>query len=525
MSNLVLYRKYRPLTFAQVANQDHVQTTLVNAVLNDRVGHAYLFTGPRGSGKTTTARIFARAINCQNRQGAEPCNTCDVCKGFLEATSLDLLEIDAASHTGVDNVRELIEHVQFAPSQAKYKVIIIDEVHMLSKPAFNALLKTLEEPPKHAVFILATTETHKVPATIISRTQRFDFKKASILDLAKLLKFICDDNQVTASQAALVEIAAAADGSFRDALSLLDQVINYAGKEITEELVEQVLGLTGTKTTSEFFDLLINGETAKAVDFISNLSFNGRDLYQFERDLLEYLRKVLLVKVGATSETGFSPENLEKLNSQAGLVSLAWLTKVVEIFQKAESEIKWAAIQSLPLELASVEASILPQQSAPSKQVSAILPPPATPEVSQPVAPIQTTETPVEPVVMTTSSDVGGMSFEEVMEKWPKVLEKIKEYNHSLIASLKLAVPVGMEKGALLLTFGYKFHKEAVDARKNLVVIEMAMEEVLGQKVLIKTVMQQDWKGAPAVVAPVENEPPSGTSLASALKIMGGEVE
>jgi len=521
MSNLVLYRKYRPLTFAQVANQDHVQTTLVNAVLNNRVGHAYLFTGPRGSGKTTMARIFARAINCANRTGAEPCNACEVCKGFLEATSLDLLEIDAASHTGVDNVRELIEHVQFAPSQAKYKVIIIDEVHMLSKPAFNALLKTLEEPPKHAVFILATTETHKVPATIISRTQRFDFKKVSILDLVKLLKFICTDNQVTATDAALIEVATAADGSFRDGLSLLDQVINYAGKEITEELVEQVLGLTGTKTTSEFLDLLIGGETAKAVDFISNLSFNGRDLYQFERDFLEYLRKVLLVKVGAKSETGFAPETLAKLNAQTSLVDLVWLTRVIEIFQKAESEIKWSSIQSLPLELATVEACLLKEgsdvaQTAVSASQVAISTPVEEKPEPKPIA--------SESEVSNTPSATGSFSLSEIMEKWPKVLEKIKEYNHSLIASLKLAQPVAVEEGRLVLTFGYKFHKEAVDARKNLVVIEMALEEVFGQRVLLKTVMQQDWKGVAPVMPDVKEVVPD-TTLASALKIMGGEVE
>lgn len=497
MSNLVLYRKYRPKTFAEVVNQEHIKTTLANAVANNRVSHAYLFIGPRGVGKTTLARIFARAINCPNRHGSEPCNECDVCRSFFDATSLDLLEIDAASHTGVDNIRELIDHLQFAPTKATYKVIIVDEVHMLSKGAFNALLKTLEEPPKHAVFILATTEVHKVPATIISRTQRFDFKKVSVADLSKLLKFVSEDNKVKISDGALFEIATAADGSFRDGLSLLDQVINYAQGEITEDLVEEVLGLTGVKTTSKFADLIIEGKTQEAVSFINDLMYAGRDLYQFEKDLLEYLRKLLLTKIGSASDFGFSPEFQEKLKRQAEALSVARASKIIEIFQKAEGDMKWAAIQSLPMELAAVEASF----SNESKK-------------NNPVGEVKDAQPRLDPTVMAQNDNPEALS--KVVAAWPQILEKIKEYNHSLISSLKLAVPTAISGRELTLVFPYKFHKDAIDARKNRIIVDQVIEDVTGLKLMVKPIAANE---------KTEKTDEKPGLVDSALKIMGGEIE
>ncbi|MBX4204678.1 MAG: DNA polymerase III subunit gamma/tau [Candidatus Doudnabacteria bacterium] len=525
MSNLVLYRKYRPVSFSDVVSQDHVKTTLRNAVAHNRAGHAYLFTGPRGVGKTTIARIFARAVNCLQVAEGEPCNNCDICKDFLGGTSLDILEIDAASHTGVDNIRELIDHLQFAPTRAKYKVIIIDEVHMLSKGAFNALLKTLEEPPAHAIFILATTEIHKVPATIVSRTQRFDFKKASMENLVQRLKFVCADNQVEAEDEALIVIAQAADGSFRDGLSLLDQVLNFANGKLTVALAEDVLGLTSLQTSYDFLSLILAGENKQAVDFISKLMYSGKDLIQFQKDFLEYLRKILIIKVGARADFGFSQEMQSKLLELVSRVPLEKLVRIIELFQRAGSEIKWSVIQSLPMELAAIEAINIKDNVAIGT-------------ISNEVRDLGTnTETSPR-----QSSDRSGNShdnpegLQKIAEAWPKILDKLKEYNHSLIPSLKLAKAVALQGRELVITFPYKFHKDAVEQRKNKIVVDQVIEEVTGMKLMIKPVVEKDWKGEPVPLSPqTENEmPPPGEPvednldnnlMESALKIMGGEVE
>ena len=368
MANLVLYRKYRPQTFAEIIGQEHVVQTLVNAISSGMVSHAYLFAGPRGSGKTTIARLLAKALNCQNRKENEfePCNKCSSCMEIMEARSLDLLEIDAASHRGIDEIRELRDGIKFAPSKSKYKVFIIDESHQLTKEAANALLKTLEEPPSHAIFILATTEIHKMISTIISRCQRFDFRKLTLPEIIRRLEIVCEKEKAKVEKAALELIAVNSGGSIRDAESLLDQVLTFSGataekKEIKTQDLKDLLGLVEINTISKLCDFLCQKKAAEAINFLNEIVDKGSDLQEFAKALINYLRQALILKISGGEVanpiiTGLTKEELKRLQELTLNFKEEELRRILNLFLEAENKMKYSSIPQLPLELAIIES-------------------------------------------------------------------------------------------------------------------------------------------------------------------------
>jgi len=364
MDTSVLYRKYRPSFFRDVTGQEFIVTTLANALALGRVAHAYLFYGPRGTGKTTIARIFAKGVNCLDPKKSatlsyEACGTCDSCNDFQEGRAMDLIEIDAASNTGVDDIRELKEGIRFSPAKAKYKVFIIDEFHMLSKSAFNALLKTLEEPPEHAIFVLATTEIEKVPATVLSRVQRFDFRKLSVKEIEAKLAGIAKKEGIRATGEALHIIAENASGSLRDSESMFSQVISYAGSEVTAEQVEDILGLVPVVLVSKFAGLLVEKNLKESLLFLRRLEGDGYHLHQFVKTLLEYVRQITLTKVDPAileiSGEEFTKEEKDIIVGQALKVELPWLQQLLASLLEAEGRMKYSEFPILPLELAVIE--------------------------------------------------------------------------------------------------------------------------------------------------------------------------
>ncbi|WP_419742316.1 DNA polymerase III subunit gamma/tau [Paraclostridium dentum] len=355
-----LYRAYRPQTFKDVVGQEHIIRTLKNQIQNNNVGHAYLFCGTRGTGKTSTAKIFARALNCKNSVDEEPCNECEVCKDILSDNIMDVIEIDAASNNSVDDIREIRENVKYTPAKCKYKVYIIDEVHMLSQGAFNALLKTLEEPPSYVIFILATTEPHKIPATILSRCQRFDFKRVTVKDMSTRMKEICDDVNVVVDDRALNLIARNSQGALRDALSILDQCMSFSENDIEYKDVVDLLGTVNIEQLFEMAEYVIKEDTKKCLEILNEFVVWGKDIKNLIDDLIDHFRNLMVCKVSSDLDEIISlPEEIvEQLKAQASTIEVNDIIRILNILSTTQDAIK---VSSNPRVLAEVSIMKLSQ--------------------------------------------------------------------------------------------------------------------------------------------------------------------
>lgn len=506
-----LYLKWRPRAFEHVIGQDHITTTLRNAIIQDRVRHAYLFNGPRGTGKTTMARILAKGVNCQHLDPAQrPCDECQFCEAVNEGRFLDLIEIDAASHNGVDDVRDLREKIAFAPSEGRYKVYIIDEVHRFSGAAFDALLKTLEEPPEHAIFILATTELDKVPATIKSRSLMFEFRRVSLREVADRLQMIVDNEGIQAEREALELVARHGTGSVRDSISLLDQLITDPNQMITLELAEQVLGTAGNRVVGKLIQAILDNNTAAGLDLLNQAIDEGADPGQFGKQIVEYLRNLLLVQNGGPSLVDVSDEIRATLQQQTGQIGRAALLHALRSFNSAIVELKGGWQPQLPLELALIE-STRPVQEDASAPVQSQPAPQAKPKASA-AAPAQ------QPAKASTAKSGAGptVAFGDIQRAWPTVVQKAKETDQPLAATLKYATPKSIEQGRILvLTVGspiFKAKLEADDKRNALVQI---LKSLLQVDLQIKLVMGTEDDTAQASNDTIANDPLLGELMKS----------
>ncbi len=475
----VLYRIYRPKTFEEVSGQEHVVRTIQNQYASESIAHAYLFTGPRGVGKTTTARLIAKLVNCLSPKKNEPCNACDACVAIASGQALDVYEIDAASHTGVDNVREtVIDSVRFAPNILKKKVYIIDEVHMLSTSAFNALLKTLEEPPDHVLFVLATTEIHKVPETIMSRCQRFDFKRISLDELVERMKGIVQEEGVKVDLAVLREIARHSGGCARDAESLLGQVLALGEKDIGLEEASLVLPMTQTVLVEAFAQSLAAKQAAQAITQLNQYLEQGVDLRQFVSETVSWLRDRLLESVGGT-----------------GVFDVGFLQTAIEQLLIADRARYSEHIPQLPVELAIIKICGLDfkKQGVDSVRMEPKKEPvvnTAVPEVVS-VPPIEVSELPRVETDLRVFDSVPVISIEDVKSKWPEVYEQIKSCNASLPMMMQGCEVSGVEGERVELGFEYGLYVEAVNQDKNRKLIEGVFEQVLGKRLRVKAIQKK----------------------------------
>lgn len=518
-----LYRKYRPQSFADVAEQEHVLRTIQQQLAKNTVAHAYLFSGPRGTGKTTIARLLAKALNCENRKPgeSEPCNTCSSCIDFASGRFMSCIEIDAASQTGVDNVRDnIIENARFAPSRGSFKVFILDEVHMLSGSSFNALLKTLEEPPAHAIFILATTELHKIPATIASRCQRFEFHRVPPVVMTPRLKKISEAEGFTIDDDVLAQIARLSEGCLRDAESLLGQVLALGERSVTLAVASLVLPMTNIAVVTDIVDAVAASDAKSALKIVGTFVADGGSVKHLIEELLEYVRTVMFAAFGDTTMDAYDAKTIERLRAAGSTLGVTRSQMFLDALLSARTRSSLPAIPQIPLEIAILEvcASQSEQLSkaplnppmAGGRPLSEPAPSPkslppamggvggglaAAVEVQAvPDAPIRYDFAPIQQIEATiadqpsTSSEAPIFPLEEIVNKWERCIAIIAEDNVALPLVLRGAVPVKVEGSVVTISCAYAFHADALKEAKARTLVEDAIEKVLQQRVTIVSV-------------------------------------
>lgn len=498
-----LYRKYRPQRFSEVIGQEHICTTLQHQLEHGKLAHAYLFCGMRGVGKTTVARLLAKAVNCERRKpgDSEPCNHCPSCEAIATGRSLDLLEIDAASNRRIDDIRELREHIPTGPASSKYKVVIVDEVHMLTTEAFNALLKTLEEPPAHVIFVLATTEVHKVPDTILSRCQRFDFRRLSMADLKRRLLTLTKAEGVTVDESVLKDIAYLAGGSTRDAESYLGKLISLGERKIGRTEAGLVLPHSDLDTALSLTKHLIEHEGQAALMLLNQFLEQGGDISWLHRQTLELMRQLLLTKMGGAVasyvQTELDASVIQQLQTLAPEVTLNRLQAMLETWLEAEDSWRASEVYQLPLEIAIV--SLCEQNNGSPGQTHATGQ--AKPMTELTRATLSTTG----PIAAT------GLNLETITSRWGEIVAKLRDVNHSLSFILSIARPERLEGQTLTIVFQYKLHHERLNDPKIRAIVEQALADVLATKLMIKSVV-------------VEAAPAGGDLLSTVLSTFGGKV-
>jgi DNA polymerase-3 subunit gamma/tau len=506
MGSEVFYRKWRPQTLSEVVGQEPVTQTLRHAVESGKIAHAYLFCGPRGTGKTSMARILAKAVNCPNQAGGEPCDACDMCRSVAEGRALDVIEIDAASNRGIDEIRSLREKANYAPSLARYKVYIIDEVHMLTEAACNALLKTLEEPPPHVIFVLATTEAHKVLTTIVSRCQRFNFHRLRQTEMMDKLQLICKKEEIHIEPASLELIARAATGSLRDAENILQQMIAYYGNRIELDQIQAELDINWDSRVRELARCIVSRDVAAGLKVVHDLNSDGVDLRQFNLSLVEYLRGLLLAKSRCEDALDVTSEDLAQMSSLATSAPMDYLLKAVKSFSSID--FRSNNYSALSLEMALLDCAL---SSQPGKEQPTMTTPPEAVDAPQMTEPPETTgaDIPVaadpdsagtedgsEVPTAVGSSDIPGKDvprdIDYVRSRWREFIRSLRGEGSSgnLDAFLRSACdPVDLEDDTLVLGFYYSFHKEKIEDAKYRHLVEKKLEEVFGRPYKIRCVL------------------------------------